>query len=324
MTPLLALVHDGSLRLEVSRRGRVLWTTEQPCDTPALLEAELAAVRTLEGIPRGLRTLNVQFGRGLVQHRSLRGLPPIGAGALDDLVSLQRTRFFRSSEHDLTTAASWQARRRNEASIASAVAIDREWLDALANGARRAGLRLGRVTPSGVPRLSLLPDATRRERDAARRRITRFLVIAGIMLWLGAASVYLLRLRLMERQLASTIARLQAPASAVLEARRALDRAAAMLDTMRRAGLRRRAAEARIATIVGALPDSALLLSLQADSSGVVKVSGLGRPAAAVLAGWATHAELSPVRLEGVPEPDPGDARWERFAATLGTRERFR
>src|SRR2546422_2041413 len=94
------------------------------------------------------------------QMRTLTDLPPVKPRALRALVAHQASRFFRCNGHALVTDATWI--ENGTARAARAAAVEEPVAEAIAAGARAAGLVLETVAPAGEDApLTLLPTSER-------------------------------------------------------------------------------------------------------------------------------------------------------------------
>src|SRR5205807_7407643 len=120
------------------------------------------------------------------------------------LVARQAGRFFRGNGHPLVTDAAWVG--GTTSGVARAAAVEEPVAEAIAAGARAAGLWLVALAPAeGPERLSLLPASERESRERRSRGWTRRLAAATAAIWLGVGGIYLTRLswerRRVEREL---------------------------------------------------------------------------------------------------------------------------
>jgi len=315
--PLRVTVAPSVVRLEWTPPRGVPQHLALAWPTPEALRAVLAGVSALDSRPGHEAVADVVLDDHVLQHRTLRGLPPVRAQALQEIVALHQGQYFRRNGHPLVTAARWNALAdRDGETTAMAVAIDVELLEAIEQGLSAAGVRVRaiRCGRSGL----CLQSPSRLQRTNNRRRNWRLaLLLVNVMVWSTAAGVHVGRLVAADRRLRSELATLAPAATAIHEARRALAVAAAQVDSVRVSEQRRDRIAAQVAQLASALPDSAYLATLALDQRGDGFLTGSARPATALLAaleraGWPTG-----VKLEGEPTPD-GARGWERFTVRLG------
>jgi hypothetical protein len=129
------VISRTALRVVAVERGRVTWAAERALDGAgeiAAALAELAAER-----PRGFTRARVAIAGALVQVKVLSRLPRLSAARLDRAVALQAGRWFLKNGRPLVTGA---ARSGANGGVLAA-AVERGVLDAVCDGAARAGLR---------------------------------------------------------------------------------------------------------------------------------------------------------------------------------------
>jgi hypothetical protein len=129
------VISRTALRVVAVERGRVTWAAERALDGAgeiAAALAELAAER-----PRGFTRARVAIAGALVQVKVLSGLPRLSAAWLDRAVALQAGRWFLKNGRPLVTGAV----RSGANGGVLAAAVERGVLDAVCDGAARAGLR---------------------------------------------------------------------------------------------------------------------------------------------------------------------------------------
>lgn len=294
------------------------WAAEAPFASPAEL-ADAIARLAAEAPQNGRRVrMIVALEPPLVQLRTLTDLPPVNPADLATLVAARASRFFRRNGAPLLTDAAWTTDGHG-ARVARAAAAEEPWLEAIAAGARVAGIALAAIAPVGAPELSLLPGGLKAERRLAERVAIRRWATTAVAMWVLLGGLYATRLAVGLRHTRRELARLAQPAAAVIAARRELRDATALIETLDRASADRPAVAARLERIVAALPDSAFLTSLTLDATGAGVLTGLARRAADVVArleasGAVTHARLDgPVLRETMAGKD-----WERFTIVFG------
>lgn len=141
----LAVAH-GSIRAVLVRGDALLWAGEDELDDAS--QVAEAVARLLHAVP-GRRwrrhRVNAAVGPTFAQLRSVSGLPPItDASMLARLVQQGATRFFLRNGAPLITTGV-QSIRPGSVWVG---AFDEPIVRAVVEGCRRAGIRLGAVTPS--------------------------------------------------------------------------------------------------------------------------------------------------------------------------------
>lgn len=313
-------ISRSRIHAEVSGRGTP-WAAEAGFATPAEL-ADAIARLAAEAPRNGKRVhMTVVLEPPLVQVRTLADLPPVKAADLATLVRGQANRFFRKNGAPLVTDAVWTGGK--DVRVVQAAAAEEPWLEAIAAGARAAGIDLDGIAPAGAADLSLLPGGVRAERGRAERRTVRRWAMAAALAWALLGGLYVTRLVVGLNGTKRELARLQRPAATVSAARRELRDASALIETLNTAAAQRAGVGARLARISNALPDSAFLtsLTLVADGSGVL--TGLARRAADVVARLQTRGAVSGARLDGpVLRESAAGKDWERFTIVFGRETR--
>jgi hypothetical protein len=135
-------VSRTALRVVALERGHVVWAAERALAGPneiAPALAELAAER-----PRGYSRARVVLAGELVQVKTLAGLPRLSAAQLDRAVAFQASRWFLKNGRPLVTAAA----RVGRGADVLAAATERDVVEAVRDGAGRAGLRLDTIGPA--------------------------------------------------------------------------------------------------------------------------------------------------------------------------------
>src|SRR3989442_3488375 len=180
-----------TLRLRIGRPSRGAESVEPPAVVWAgeasyanVVELADAIARLAAEPPRACRRLVVSLDRPPVQLRTLSALPPVKPQHLAALVAQQAGRFFRKNGQPLVTDAVWVGKGATR--VAHAAAVEEPLVEAIAAGARAAGLWLQTITPTaaGAP-LMLLPNSERESRERAARRRTRRLAVAACGFWLS-------------------------------------------------------------------------------------------------------------------------------------------
>jgi hypothetical protein len=303
---------------------RVAWTPRRgaarqaalPWPTVEALPSALASVGTLEALPRGAMA-DVVLEGCLLQHRTLQGLPPVGARALNAIVALHQGQYFRRNGQPLVTAARWRpAVAGGGARPATAIAADAGMLEGIEHGLAAGGVRV-RIIRCGRSGLRLEAPTRHQRVLARRRRRQRLLLLVNALIWITALGVHLGRLVIADRQLRAELVTLSPAATAFRTARRAMTLAGAQVDSVEASERRRDHLIALVARVMTALPDSAYVATVALDQRGNGFLTGSARPAAGVVAALERRRWPTAVSLEGEPMPD-GSKGWERFTLRLG------
>jgi hypothetical protein len=306
----------STLRAEAIERGSVTWAGEASYGNAV----ELAdAIARLAAEPlRACSRLAVVLDYPPAQRRTLTDLPPVKPRHLAALVSQQSGRFFRKNGQPLVTDAVWVGKEPTRQ--VHAAAVEEPLVEAIAAGARAAGLWLETIAPAGeAATLTLLPKSERESRERAARGRTRRLTVATCALWLAAGALFFGRLAWERRNVERELATLAQPLAAVLAARRELRDAETTLNAVAAAERDRGLSLGLLAAVTGALPDSSVLTSFawNADGSGVLV--GGSRHATDVVARLDRLGTLAGVRLGGPVVREPIAGRdWERFTILFG------
>jgi hypothetical protein len=306
----------SSLHAEALEHGSVTWAGEASYADVAELADAIA--RLAAEPPRACRRLVVAIDRPPVQLRTLTELPPVKPKHLVSLVVQQAGRFFRKNGQPLVTDAAWVGKGASR--VAHAAAVEEPLVEAIAAGARAAGLWLETIAPADEAAvLTLLPRSERESRDRSARRRTRRLALAACAVWLASVALFLGRLAWERRAVERELAALAQPLAAVLEARRELRDAETTLNAITTAERERGRGLAVLSAVTGALPDSSVVTSFawNADGSGVLV--GGARHATDVVARLDRLGTLVGVRLGGPVVREPiGGREWERFTILFG------
>jgi hypothetical protein len=309
-------VGPSVVRAAIGQPSAPAWAAECPWDSETDLVDVIA--RLASGLPQPARHMTVTLERPLVQLRTIRDLPPVRARVLPALVASQDRRFFRRNGRPLVTAAAWV--RDQGARVARAAAVDEPVVEAIAAGARAAGLAVADVRPANDPApLSLVPAA---ERDArahgTRRRVVR-LAIATATAWVAAAGLFAGKLRWERRAIEAALVAVEAPLAALRSARAEVRRVDAAVAAMREAERRRGRALATLDAITRALPDSVALSSLVWTGDGEGTLGGVGpRAAEVVTALRRAQAVPGPSLVGQVTRETVAGREWERFTIRYG------
>ena len=306
----------STLRAEAIRSGGVTWVGETSYADFAELSDAIA--RLAADAPRTGRRLVVVVEHPPAQLRTLTDLPPVKLRHLGALVSQQAGRFFRKNGRPLVTDAIWVG--KSTPGIARAAAVEEPLVEAIAAGARAAGLWLENLAPAGEPiPLSLLPPSERETRERTARQRTRRLVVAACGVWLAASGVFIGRLAWERRTVERELAAVQQPLAAVLAARRELRDAETTLDAMAAAEQSRGRGLIMLAALTRALPDSSVLTSLSWSAEGSGVLLGAARRATDVAARLDHLSMLPGVHLSGPAVREAVAGReWERFTILFG------
>jgi hypothetical protein len=305
------------IRAEVTGPG-ASWAAEAPFVTPGEL-ADAIARLAAEAPRHGKRVrMTVALESPLVQLRTLADLPPVKPRDLATLVAAQTSRYFRRNGAPLVTDAAWQSNGLGPR-VARAAAAEEPWLEAIAAGARTAGIELLGVAPADAPELSLLPGGLKAERRLAERTAIRRWATVAVGMWVLLVALFAARLVVGLRETKRELARLAQPAAAVLAARRELRDAGALIEMVNQAAAHRGALAARLSRISAALPDSAFVTWLTLDASGAGVLTGLARRAADVVARLESRGAVVHPRLDGpVLRENTAGKDWERFTIVFG------
>jgi general secretion pathway protein L len=256
-----------------------------------------------------------------VQVRALEHLPPVKDSALKQLVAQQAGRFFRKNGKPLITDAVWMQRGRGQEGVAQAAAVEEPWIEAIAAGARAAGLVLEEIHPQHgeqtLRKLSLVSPAERARRRRMELLALRRLAIAAGLLWMIATGAFAIRVQRAQGQVERRLAALKAPLDAVAAARRELAGAVRMVETIEEAERDRGRVLLSLAAITKALPDSSYLTSLALDEHEGT-MTGLARQAAGVVAALERDATIAGPRLTGPVVREVSDGKeLERFTLSF-------
>ena len=308
-------VSRSTVRAEAVRTGIVTWAGEATYTEATELADAIA--RLAAEAPAGCRRLTAVLERPPAQCRTLPDLPPVKARHLAALVAQQAGRFFRKNGRALVTDAAWVG--KEAPGVARAAAVEEPLVEAIAAGARAAGLWLDTIAPADAGTLSLLPTSERESRERAARRRTRRLALATCSVWLTASALFCGRLLWEQRGAERELTALRQPLAAVLDARRELRDAETTLHAIAAAERERGRSLEVLAAVTGALPDSGVVTSLvwKADGTGVLV--GAARRATDVLARLDRLTVFSDVRLNGPAVRETIAGRdWEQFTILFG------
>ena len=304
-------IAPGVIHAEASLRRELVWVGEAPFDDPAGLSGAIAALAAAPSVP--CRRLVVTIAPPLVQLRTIAGLPPVRPALLAGVVSHQACRFFRKNGVPLVTDAVWVS--NGGAPLARAAAIGEPVVEAIAAGARAAGLVLETISVADdTAHLELLPAGERAARRRSERTRLRNAWAAAAALLIAALAVYVMRLSIARSRVNEGLAASQEPLEAVVTARRELRVAELTLLAARRATNSRGYLLSLLAQLTRALPDSAVITSLTLRDDGSGMLSGLARRASPAVARLESSPPFRRARLQGPVSRETVNGRdWERF-----------
>jgi hypothetical protein len=306
----------STLRAEAIERGSVTWAGEASyANTTELADA---IARLAAEPPRACWRLVVVLDHPPAQRRTLTDLPPVKPRHLAALVAQLSGRFFRKNGQPLVTDAVWVGKEPTRQ--VHAAAVEEPLVEAVAAGARAAGLWLETIVPAGeTALLMLLPKSERESRERLARRRTRRLAVATCGVWLAAGALFVGRLFWERRNVERELAALSQPLAAVLQAHHELRDAETTLNAIATAERDRGLSLGLLTAVTGALPDSSVLTSFawNADGSGVLV--GGARHATDAVARLDRLGSLVDVRLGGpVVRESIAGREWERFTILFG------
>ena len=307
------------MRAAVMRSDGSDWAAE--CRWGSEAELTDAIARLAAELPRPCRRVTASLERPLVQLRTIRDLPPVRASVLPQLVAAQDRRYFRRNGRPLVTDAVWVG--DNGTQVARAAAVEQPLVEAIADGARGAGLVLAEVTAAEAPRaLSLLPPGERGARSRLARRRFQRLAAATAAVWVIAGGLFVARLTWERRQMENALAAMAEPLAAVREARREIRAAEQAVATMQAVDAGRGRALATLGAIARALPDSVVATSLVWTADGTGVLGGVGRRASEAVRALQQAQAVAQPRLDGHAVRENLAGRdWERFTISFGKRE---
>jgi hypothetical protein len=310
----------GTLRLN---EGADDVTTLPYADADGLADA-IASLKPAGARSRRSRSMLVLVEPPLLQRRTLKDLPPVRDAALRELVAQGAARFFRQNGQALLSAATWAAKGPSAERVAHAVAVEKAFAEAIVVGAARGGFQLEDVIAGAETgkRLSLLPIAERRKRDARWWRRAGMTAMGAVLLGIAVGGVLLIQVRAERRWVGEALARLKAPVAGLAAARLSLDSALVAVLAMQAAESQRITVASRLFDAVRVLPDSACLTSLTLDRIGTGMVEGRAMEAGQVETHFGEMRAFAPVRLTsgGTRDSTAGRA-WERFTLGLGVED---
>jgi len=304
------------VRAEAIRDGIQVWAGETTYADVAALADAIARLAT--EAPSGCRRLIATLEHPPVQLRTLTDVPPVKRAHLAALVAQASGRFFRKNGHVLVTDAAWL--EQGDTRVARAAAVEEPLVEAIAEGARAAGLWLAAIAPADARApLSLLPCSERADRERGAHRRARQLAVAAGAIWLVAGVLFVGRLMWERRAIERELAALAQPLATVLDARRELRDAEATIAAVTAAERERGRSLSVVSAITGALPDSSVLTSLAWSADGTGVIAGAARRATDAVARFDRLGLLAGVRLEGpiLREPIAG-WEWEQFTVVFG------
>ncbi len=304
------------LRAETREHGTIAWAGEASYGgVPALADviARLAAEA-----PPACRRLRVALERPPLQLRTLTQLPPVKSRHLAALIAQRAGWFFRKNGQPLVTDATWVGKGRPP--VARAAAVEEALVEAVAAGARAAGLWLETIAPADDWKsLELLPTSERESRERAARGRTRNIALTAVSIWVACGTLFVTRLAWERRGAERELAALAKPVADVLESRRELRDAEAALNVIAAGAVERGRSLVVLASVANALPDSSVLVSLTWTADGTGVLLGAARHASEVAAKLDRAGPLIGVRLEGpVVQETIAGREWERFTMVFG------
>lgn len=312
-------VGPASVYAKACHGSEVTWAGEASYQSLDVLTEVIARLAS-EPAAR-CRHLSVTLERPPAQVRTLADLPPVKDRELTALVAQQQGRYFRRNGHPLVTDAVWIGKGKSRE--ARAAAVEEPVVEAIAAGARAAGLLLDVITPADLPvALQLLPSAERAARLGTESRRLRRLAFAAALTWTVALGLLAGRLvwecRAVERELTA----LQPPLTAVLAARHELRDAEATMQAVAAAEADRSQALRTLSAVTSTIPDSAVVTSLAWSVGDSGLVAGFARRTSDVLGRMERSKQFPSARLVGpVAQESIADHQWERFTIQFG-RER--
>jgi len=309
-------VGRSTLSADAVHRGSVTWRAEVAYG--ALAELADAIARLAAEPPHACRRLAVTLERPPAQLRTLADLPPVKKSHLAALVAQQAGRFFRKNGQALVTDAVWVGTGGSR--VARAAAVEEPVVEAIAAGARAAGLWLESITVEDESaNFVLLPRSERETRDRRARGRTRNFALTACALWVVVGAMFFARLAWERRTVAHELAVLQQPLAAVIDARRELRDAETTLKAIAQAEEERGRGFAAFAAVSAALPESSVITSLAWSADGTGAIGGAARQAAGLVARLDRVDALAGVRLGGpVMRESFGGHDWERFTVLFG------
>ena len=307
---------------EVLRHGKPIWKGSAVHAGPEDL-AQVIARLASDGAPlSGKPPVRVELLPPVVQLRTLDDLPPVRRRALGDMVSLQRSRFFRQNGKPLLTDACWLPRRKGKPPTARAAAVEEPWSEAAIEACRALGLEVEAIHPAGgriEAGLDLMPEGERSVRDRrARIAIRRWAIVAG-MAWLVLGGISVARFLREERRVRSRLEALAEPAAAMGRAREALRAGSATLAAVSISESERPEVLRRFSAAVVALPDSSHLTVLELDLAGRGSMTGVARRTADVIDALDAGEAIVAPRLVGSDTKVVAAGQgWQPFTVEFG------
>lgn len=243
----------------------------------------------------------------MVQLRTLHDVPSLSSRDLNAMVALHASRFFRSVDAKLVTAATWVPTEHGRAPRAAAVSADE--LLTMERVVTTAGFRLVGVSAVGSdasPPITLrTPTLERRHRRRSQLRIGAQVVLA-LSGWVAAAVVYAVDLSLDARRIETELEQLAGPLNRLQEIEQRLGRFAPVASAMRRQSAPDRRLTPNLARIAATLPVSTHAHRIVLDSEGAARLEAHGPdPVELVqrLAAWWPGR----VRVEGTVDAVEGE-----------------
>jgi hypothetical protein len=313
-------VNGSRVSADLVRGARTLWSGEAEYTGMEDLAEVIARVAVEPDLVRPRTAVRVELERPVVQCRVLHDLPPVSKSALRSLVEQQAHRYFRKNGKPLVVDACYLSRsdRRKGVHVA---ATEEPVVGAIWAGVRAAGLTLERVSAAGQPAiLSLLPLEERQRRHRENRLSLRRLGTTAVVLWLLAGTATALSTNWQRRAVDRVLVGLAEPVAALATIQREIAAGSAMIAALESDAARRTAMIELLASVTGAVPDSAFLTSLTVDSAGRGFLGGYARRSSEVVARLERSAAVTAPRLEVQPGREViGGIEWERFSIAFGS-----
>lgn len=313
---LLMRLSGGTIRAEAHRHGTPWWAAEASYGTAQDLADAIA--RLAAELPARCRSAAIVIDHPPAQIRTIPDLPPVASRDLTALVAHQASRYFRKNGAPLATDAVWV--QKHPTRVAQAVAVEEPVLDAIHTGLDAAGIRSASIRVAGSRTdLELRSARTRARRSREARRWWRGTAVLTLGIWGSVGTGWVLRLTEERRAVDRELAALTTPLAALAKARKDIREANAVVGSIRAAEESREASMDLLGGVAAALPDSALLTSLNWNADGTGVLTGTARRAAEVLADIERRGLVASPRLDGpVIREALAGRTWDRFTITFG------
>jgi hypothetical protein len=318
---LLLTVSRVEVEAEVRHRGRPVWRGSAEHGGPDDLGAAIAQLATAGAPLHHGPVVKVEFVPPIAQVRTLDRLPPVRGRALADLVSVQRSRYFRQNGKPLVTAARWLSRKRGQPPIARAAAIEQHWGEAVLDACRTAGLDVDTMGPAGLgeAQLDLMPPAERLARGRRLRARLRRWSLAAAAGWVLLGVAAAVRFSHEERRVTARLDALKKPAAALASAKAALRDGSETLATVAAAEGKRAGVLRVMAAVVEALPDSSYLTVFELDAAGTGSMGGFAWRSGEVAEHLDARQAIVAPRLIGAQAGTIlGAGEWQPFTLEFG------